>query len=115
MNHLFIDLYLDEDVNVLIADLVRARGFRVTTTQAARQVGTTDANQLAFATTQRKAILTHNRVHFEALAQKYLEEKKAHSGIIIAVRRPPKELSRRVLILLDSVTADEIENQIRYI
>ncbi len=115
MNHLFIELYLDEDVNVLIADLVCARGFRVMTTQAAGQVGTTDENQLAFATSQGKAILTHNRADFEALAQRYYEEKKAHSGIIIAVRRHPKELSRRVLILLDSVTADEIENQILYI
>ena len=95
MNRLFIDLYFDEDVNVLIAHLVRARGFRVTTTQAAGQIGTTDASQLAFATSQGKAILTHNRVHFEALAQNYFDEKKLHSGIIIAVRRPPKELSRR--------------------
>ncbi len=29
MNQLFIELYLDEDVDVLIADLVRARGFKV--------------------------------------------------------------------------------------
>jgi hypothetical protein len=115
LNQLFIDLYLDEDVNLLIADLLRARGFQVTTTQAAGQIGTTDANQLAFATSQGKAILTHNRVHFEALAQMYFEAKKTHSGIIIAVRRAPKELSRRILILLDSVTADEIENQILYI
>ena len=115
MNDLFIDLYLDEDVDVLIADLVRARGFRVTTTQAAGQVGATDARQLAFATSQGKAILTHNRVDFEALAQTYFEKKKTHSGIILAVRRPPKELSRRVLRILDSVTADEIENPIRYI
>ena len=68
MSQLFIDLYLDEDANVLIADLVRARRFQVTTTQAAGLKGTTDANQLAFATSQKKAILTHNRVHFEALA-----------------------------------------------
>jgi hypothetical protein len=115
LSRLFIDLYLDEDVNVLIADLVRGRGFRVTTTQAAGRKGTKDSDQLAFATSQRSALLTHNRVHFEALAQKYFEEKKPHSGIIIAVRRPPKELSRRILILLDSMTADEIENQILYI
>jgi len=115
LSQLFIDLYLDEDVNVLIADLLRARGFQATTTQAAGQIGATDVNQLAFATNQRKAILTHNRMHFEALAQRYFEERKTHSGIVIAVRRPPKELSRRILILLDSMTADEIENQIRYI
>ena len=115
MNHLLIDLYLDEDVNVVLADLLRARGFRVTTTQAAGQVGMTDENQLAFAASQRKAIMTHNRVHFEALAKRYYEERKTHSGIIIAVRRHPKELSKRVLVLMDSVTADEIENQVRYI
>jgi hypothetical protein len=115
LSRLFIDLYLDEDVNVLVADLLRARGFQVTTTQSAGQIGTTDANQLAFARSQGRAIVTHNRVHFEALAQRYFEANKTHSGIIIAVRRPPKELSRRSLILLDSVTADEIENQILYI
>ncbi|HEV2349409.1 MAG TPA: DUF5615 family PIN-like protein [Terriglobia bacterium] len=115
MSQLFIDLYLDEDVNVVLADLVRARGFRVTTTRAAGQMAMTDESQLAFAASQRKAILTHNRVDFEVLAQRYFEEKKTHSGIIIAVRRHPKELSKRVLILLDSVTADEIEDQIRYI
>jgi hypothetical protein len=31
MNRLFIEVYLDEDVNVLVADLIRARGFSLTT------------------------------------------------------------------------------------
>ena len=92
-----------------------ARGFRAMTTQQAGHVGNTDEEQLAFATDQRKPILTDNRVDFEALARKYLEDEKTHSGIIIAVRRHPKELARRVLILLNLLTADEIENQIRYI
>jgi hypothetical protein len=87
----------------------------VTTKQEAGHVGNTDAEQLAFATDQRKTILTHNRVDFEALAQRYFEDNKTHSGIIIAVRRHPRELARRVLTLLNSLTADEIENQIRYI
>ena len=115
MNRLFIDLYPDEDVNVVVSDLVRARGFRVTTTQDAGQIGKSDAEQLAFAAGQGKTILTHNRVDFEALARRYFEDKRTHSGIIIAVRRHPKELCRRVLILLNSLTADEIEDQIRYI
>jgi hypothetical protein len=34
---------------------------------------------------------------------------------MIAVRRKPQELARRILILLNSFTADEIENQVRYI
>ena len=35
MNRLFIELYLDEDVDVLVADLLRARGFVATTTRDA--------------------------------------------------------------------------------
>ena len=32
---------------------------------------TSDANQLAYAVSQRKTLLTHNRADFEALAQTY--------------------------------------------
>lgn len=31
MNNLFITLYLDEDVHVLVAELVKAKGFMTTT------------------------------------------------------------------------------------
>ena len=47
MTRAFIELYLDEDVDVLVAELVRARGFSVTTTRDAGQLGNTDAEQLA--------------------------------------------------------------------
>ena len=115
MKQFFIDLYLDEDVDVLVSDLVRARGFGAMTTLEAGQLGSTDTQQMAFAATRRKTLLTHNRTHFEALAQQYFELKQTHSGIIIAVRRKPHELCRRLLLLLNSFTADEMENQIKYI
>ncbi len=35
MNRLFAELYLDEDVSVLIAELLRVRGFTAQTTQEA--------------------------------------------------------------------------------
>lgn len=35
MSDVFIRLYLDEDVNVLIADLLKARGFDALTTRDA--------------------------------------------------------------------------------
>jgi predicted nuclease of predicted toxin-antitoxin system len=115
LRHLFIRLYLDEDVNVLLADMLRARGFQVMTTLEAEQIGKSDGEQLAFATSREQAILTHNRVDFEALGRLYFKEAWPHSGIIIAVRRRPMELLHRVLALLNRVAADEIENQIRYI
>lgn len=36
---LFIELYLDEDISVLLAKLLRARGFEVITTQDAKRLG----------------------------------------------------------------------------
>jgi len=110
-----VKLHLDEDVTVVLAEILRARGFRLTTTLEAKQVGNTDEEQLAFASLHSQAILTHNRVHMEALARAYLDVGKPHSGIIIAVRRDYRELARRVVILLNSLTADELANQIRYI
>jgi len=115
MSSLFIALYLDEDVDVLLADLIRARGFDVQTTQEAEQIGRTDAEQLTYAVRQRRAMLTHNRVDFEKLAEEYFNVGQQHCGILIAVRRPPYDLAKRVLTILNLVTADEIENQIRYL
>ena len=115
MSRLFIELYLDEDVDVLIAQLIRARGFAVVTTQEAGQLRNSDAEQLAYAVNQHKALLTHNRVDFETLAQTYLTTGQTHDGILIAVRRPPRDIARRLLRILNAVTAEEMQNQVRYI
>jgi Domain of unknown function (DUF5615) len=115
VSSLFIELYLDEDVDVLVADLLRARGFVAITTLEAGRLRATDADQLDFAAGQRKAFLTHNRADFEALDRGYREEGRTHYGIFIAVRRPPHEIARRLLAILNQVTADEMMGQIRYI
>ena len=115
MDRLFIELYLDEDVDVLVADLVRARGFAATTTQEAGQLGRSDAEQLAYAVHHRKVLVTHNRHHFEALARQYSTAGQTHHGIILAVRRQPYEIARRLMLILNHVTADEMQNQVRYI
>jgi len=115
MNDLFVRVYLDEDVSVLIAKLLQSRGYEALTAKDAGRVSRSDAEQLQFASDIGMAILTHNRRHFDLLAKQWLEENRSHAGIIIAVRRKPHELARRLLILLDSVTADEMNNQVRYI
>jgi predicted nuclease of predicted toxin-antitoxin system len=115
VSSLFIELYLDEDVSVLVADLLRARGFAVATTLEMGRLGQNDAEQLQYAISHRKTLLTHNRVDFESLVQRYFSSGQTHYGIIIAVRRSPQEIVNRLLLLLNQVTADEMENQIRYI
>lgn len=115
MSEIFIELYLDEDVSILIADLISARGFSVITTHQAGNLGMSDAEQLEFAINQKKVLLTHNRVDFEKLAAKYFTENKTHYGIIIAVRRLPNDMVQRILKILNHTTSDEIINQILYI
>lgn len=115
MTQLFIELYLDEDMSVLVADLVRARGFTAIATREAGQLHASDADQLAYAASQRKTLLTHNRDDFEVLAQTYFATGQTHSGIIIVVRHPPYEIVRRLLLILNQVTADEMRDQLRYI
>jgi predicted nuclease of predicted toxin-antitoxin system len=115
MIRIFVELYLDEDVDVLVAELLRARGYSVTTTRDAGQLGNTDAEQLAYAIQAGRAILTHNRLHFEALGREYLVAGQTHFGILLANRHPPYEIARRLLLLLNQVTADELKDQIRYL
>jgi predicted nuclease of predicted toxin-antitoxin system len=115
VSRLFIELYLDEDVDVLVAELLRAHGFVALTAREAGQLGKDDVDQLAYAVSQSRALLMHNRTDFENLAQDYFAAGKPHYGIILAGRRSPYEVVRRLLLIVDSVTADEIQNQVRYV
>ena len=115
MNRLFVELYLDEDVSILVADLLRARGFAPITARDAGRLGKDDREQLAHAVSNQRALLTHNRVDFERLAQEYFRAGIEHHGIIIAARHSPYEVVQRLLLILNHVTADEMRNQIRYI
>lgn len=83
---LFLRLYLDEDVSVLVADLVRAHGFDVLTTREAKNLGQSDREQLAFATTHARVVLTHNRIDFERLHTETLQSARPYAGILLANR-----------------------------
>ena len=112
---LFIETYLDEDVDVLIGELLKSRGFRALTTRDAGQLGKPDADQLAYATESGLTILTHNRADSEELHRQYLANGRSHAGIVIAMRRRPYEIAGRLLQLLDTFTRDEMQNQILYV
>lgn len=115
MNSLLICLYLDEDVNVLVADLLQARGFDTVTARDAGRLHGTDAEQLAYAVSQARTLVTHNRIDFEKLVQIYFDLGQMHYGVIFAVRRFPQEISQRLLAILNQVTSDEMQDQVRYI
>jgi hypothetical protein len=115
LSRLFIELYLDEDVSMLVAELVRARGFALQTTQEAGRKNAGDEEQLEYAVSRRQALLPHNRHDFARLAQAYFDAGRKLCGVIIVARRPPHEIVRRLLTILNQTTSDEAENQVIYI
>ena len=113
---LFIRLYLDEDVSVFVAQLLRPHGFEILTTREAKNLGCSDVAQLQFAAAHQHTILTHNRCDYERLHEAALIEQRLHSGILIANRRASDfELARRIMTVLNTFTADEMTNQLLYI
>ncbi len=55
-----IKLYLDEDVDPLLAKVIRDKGHDVLSTHEAKMHKSDDYKQIDFATSQGRAILTHN-------------------------------------------------------
>jgi hypothetical protein len=115
MDDLFIRLYLDEDVDILITKIVQARGLFVSTARDEGKLGQSDAAQLVDAVARRRILVTHDRVDFESLVRECVAAGKEHYGVIIAVRRPPRKIGMRFLRIVNQVTADEMRSQLRYI
>jgi len=87
----------------------------VTTTLDAQMLGASDKEQLEYAIRKEKVLLTHNRLHFEKLYKEYSRENRDHYGIIIAIRQNEYIALKRLLKILDNISADEMKNQLRCI
>jgi predicted nuclease of predicted toxin-antitoxin system len=111
---IFASLYTDEDISVLVATLLRSRGLDVTTVPERATLGKTDSEQLEFATSLGRCIVTHNRVDFERLHLQFMEEGKKHCGIIVVPQKNAYEVAQRVSILVNTLTVDNINNQLLY-
>ena len=95
--------------------MLNSHGFEATTAQEESRRGETDKDQLSFATERGLCLLTHNRDDFARLAGEYVASDRHHYGIIIATRKPVQQIVRRILLILNQVTADEICDQVRSI
>lgn len=105
-----IKLYLDEDVNPLLAKDLRQRGYDALATSEGKTLGMSDRDQLDFARAQSRALLTHNRDDFLAIAKEYAIKQFPHAGILYVPQVPYSQLLHRVLHLLAAATDDLIRN-----
>lgn len=108
--YLFIKLYTDADVHGKLAGLIRQHKFDAVSAYEAGNSRLDDPDQLAYAVSQRRAILTCNIRHFAPLFDAYWQTGRKHYGIIVSAQLPVGEMLRRVLRLLDNVPAGEMQN-----
>lgn len=108
-------LHLNEQISWHLAEQLRNLGFDVTSTLELGMVNEADDVQLAFAASHQRAIVSINHKHLSPLHDQYLKEGKEHWGIILSTEEPVPILRRRLLRLLNTLSADELKNQVRWL
>ncbi len=111
-----ISLYLDEDTisRALIRSL-RARGVDILTAREANRLGFSDQEQLAFAASQGRVILTFNTRDYAKLHTKYILQQRNHAGIIVSDQIQVGLLVRRLLKLIDAKSSDEMQDWLEFL
>jgi hypothetical protein len=108
-------VYLDQDVDVLLSDLLAAHGLDCQTALACGHIGWSDEAHLEFSSQDSRVIVTHNRRDFEQLALAWWGAKKEHGGIVLAFRRANTyDLVRHALPVLGTFDQQKWKNQLLY-
>lgn len=108
-------LHLNEHLSPRLAAQLRNYGYDVTTSQEAELLSESDEKQFEYAASQERAIVTFNVRDFTLLHEKYQTKGKEHWGIIFSTLEQIGVLRQRLLHLLNSTTAEELKNQIRWL
>jgi predicted nuclease of predicted toxin-antitoxin system len=110
-----IKLYLDEDVDVVLADAVRRRGYDATTTRNCGNLGIADLAQIDFARNSSFVILTHNVQDFPRLHYEIIGNGRRHPRLIIAKKERLTVILRRLLKLLAARSAEDAQDTLEYL
>jgi predicted nuclease of predicted toxin-antitoxin system len=103
---------LNEHVSPRLADQLRKYGFDVTCTLELGMVEPDDDEQLAYAASNQRALVTFNHKDFAIRHARYLAGGKEHWGIVLSTEETVDVLRRRLLRLLNTLSADELKNQV---
>jgi len=108
-------VYLDEDVDVLLTQLLGARGFDCIAASHVGHLAWSDEQHLAWAQSEARVLITHNRLDFENQARQWWQAQRDHAGVILAMRRATSyELFRRLLSVLNLYDQSGWKNVVVY-
>jgi predicted nuclease of predicted toxin-antitoxin system len=112
---LFVRLYFDRHVMTRLAVDLRGRGYDVLTTEEAGKDTASDEEQLAFATAEKRVILTFNIRDFAPLHETWQAAGRPHAGIIVSQQLGSRQygtLLQRMLRLLNHFTTEKMLSNI---
>lgn len=110
-----IRLYLDEMIPIALAVVLRQYGYDALAAKEANMYGESDENQLAFAVSNSRAIITFNIKDFVLLHQLWLPGRKEHFGIIVSPEIRISKLIHLCLKLLSKTESKDLINQLRFL
>jgi hypothetical protein len=105
-------LYVDEHIQISLAEALGARGIDVLTTQEAHNTGLEDAEQLGFATDQNRVLLSCNTRHFARIHHQWMRVRRPHAGIVLSDQISIGIVLRRLMKLYFSMYSEEMANRL---
>ncbi|MBI2468278.1 MAG: DUF5615 family PIN-like protein [Candidatus Rokubacteria bacterium] len=105
-------LLLDEHIAPRVAVELRRKGYDVVAAEELGTRGASDAEQLAAAARERRALVTYNIVDFQDLLLQSAQKGLTHQGIVFVSEKTVPQRSVRALVralgrLLDDLPADD--------
>src|SRR3990172_11493437 len=107
-----IKLYLDEDVPEAIAKALRLRGYDVVTVKEAARRSMTDFDQLKYASSGNRVILTFNVADFCKIHSEFIAKGLNHIGIILSKQLPIGAIVKALLRLLPDIIPEKAKNNL---
>jgi len=110
-----VAIYADADFRGKVIAQLRSHGYDAAYAPDLGHDHWNDEQHLVYAADNNRALLTHNIKHFEPLYEAWWEAGRKHAGIIVSPQWETGELMRRLLKLLNTVTADEMINNYKHL
>jgi predicted nuclease of predicted toxin-antitoxin system len=111
-------VYLDHNVDPLLAQDARKAGCDAVAALEVGNAALADADHLSWAAEHGRCIITHDYDDYPRLAAEWFFAEQDHPCIILC-RQPPDishgEMLRRLLRLLDTLTGDEMVNRLEWL
>jgi hypothetical protein len=113
-----IRFYFDEDAGQhAVLDALRQRDVDVLSVIDVNRGEESDEDQLQFAAAEGRVLYTLNVAHFCRLHGEFLASGRNHAGIVVIPRQRYSvgEKIRRLLALVETVTAEAMINRLEYL